>query len=135
MERIFLDANVLFSAAWRENSAQRVLWTLQGVTIVTSLYAAAEAHRNLPDDERRSRLIDLLRDTLLVEEQDTSVPADIVLPEKDRPILAAAITAQCDALLTGDRRDFGPLLGKSVAGVLILTPRAYLESRRPGDEP
>lgn len=36
------------------------------------------------------------------------LPDTMVLPEKDRPVLAAAIDHRCDILVTGDRTHFGP---------------------------
>jgi hypothetical protein len=50
------------------------------------------------------------------------LPEGAGLPAKDRPILSAAIAAGATHLLTGDRRRFGPLHGRCVAGVLILRP-------------
>ena len=44
------------------------------------------------------------------------------LPEKDRPVLRAAIALQCDALVTGDRTDFGSGFGKTFGGVTICPP-------------
>ncbi|MDO8813104.1 MAG: hypothetical protein Q7J38_13895 [Gallionella sp.] len=44
------------------------------------------------------------------------------LPEKDRPILAAAIFHHCDILVTGDRTHFGQLYGKEIQGVSVLSP-------------
>lgn len=49
------------------------------------------------------------------------------LPEKDRPVLAGAIRLRCDALLTGDRTDFGPGYGRAFGGVVIHSPRSLLE--------
>jgi predicted nucleic acid-binding protein len=54
--RVFLDANVLFSAAWLEDSGLARLWRVPGATLITSRYAWAEAERNLETDEQRSRL-------------------------------------------------------------------------------
>ena len=48
----------------------------------------------------------------------------LIVKKKDRPILAAAITAQANFLITGDK-DFQALFGKTVSGVNILTPSAY----------
>jgi len=53
------------------------------------------------------------------------LPLDVVLPEKDRPILLAAIRAHATHLLTGDKQHFGPLYGQSISGVLILRPADY----------
>jgi predicted nucleic acid-binding protein len=49
------------------------------------------------------------------------------LPEKDRPVLAAAIHHRCDMLVTGDRTHFGQLYGKTIRGVTILSPAMLAE--------
>ncbi len=56
MDRLFLDANVLFSAAYREDAGLVELWKLEDVELVTSAYAFEEARRNLTDDEQIERL-------------------------------------------------------------------------------
>ena len=45
--------------------------------------------------------------------------AALVLPEKDRPVLAAAIRLECGALITGDRTHLGAFYGKTLGGVTI----------------
>jgi uncharacterized protein len=124
--RVFLDANVLFSAAYRQGSGLLRLWHV-GATVLTSGYAAEEARRNLESQEARSRLDDLLKRTQLVPEAPSeSLPARVGLAEKDQPILRAAIAARADSLVTGDLRDFGSLFGKRVRGVRIETPGEFL---------
>jgi hypothetical protein len=53
------------------------------------------------------------------------LPEAALLPEKDRPVLAAAIHHRCDILITGDRTHFGPLYGKQLQGVLIRRPHNW----------
>lgn len=125
-DRVFLDANVLFSAAWRESAGLRELWRLEGVELVTSAYALEEARRNLGSDERRARLSQLVSDLELVAEAPRALPEDIDLPEKDRPILGAALAAGATHLLTGDVTDFGELLGREVEGLRVERPATYL---------
>lgn len=60
MDVLFLDANVLFSAAYYADSPVGIFWRLDGVELITSAYAADEARRNLAEPERRARLEDLL---------------------------------------------------------------------------
>lgn len=48
------------------------------------------------------------------------------LPPKDAPILAAAVQARADGLVTGDRTHFGPLYGRRFEGVLVLSPAEAL---------
>ncbi|HSF20024.1 MAG TPA: PIN domain-containing protein [Vicinamibacteria bacterium] len=129
MDRPFLDANVLHSAAYRENSGLRRLWELGGVELLTSAYAFEEARRNLDTDEPLERLQKLVRALDLVPESAVELPLGVELSEKDIPILQAALAAEASHLITGDRRDFGRYLGKRLEGVWVMTPRQYLEAR------
>ena len=129
MDRVFLDANVLFSAAYRERAGLLRLWALEGVRLVTSRYAVDEARRNLSEDAQQSRLEVLLASTNVVDEADPrTVEVDEGLPAKDRPILRAAISARASHLLTGDVSHFGPFFGKLLHGVRVLSPVEYLRS-------
>lgn len=123
--RLFLDANVLFSAAYQRESGLRRLWRMPRVTLVSSRYAIEEARRNLDHDEQRARLGELL-ETIEISHAAAPLPGEVGLPEKDRPILEAAIGAKCSHLLTGDLRHFGPYFGRRLAGVLVCTPGEYL---------
>jgi len=126
---IFLDANVPFSAAYRPDAGLRRLWRLPGARLITLVYAAEEARRNLSHPKQRRELEDLIDPVEIVP---TASPTDhplfstIELPDKDRPVLLAAIGVGATHLLTGDFRHFGPYYGKRVEGVLILPPGAYL---------
>jgi predicted nucleic acid-binding protein len=130
MLRVFLDANVLFSAAYREGAGLLELWKRRDVELMTSAYAAEEARRNLDTQDRRSRLEALIGSIRVVaESSQSSLPAGVRLHAKDVPILQAAISAGATHLLTGDLRDFGHLLGHRVGGVVIQTPGDFLKSR------
>jgi len=128
MKRVFLDANVLFSAAWRDANGLLRLWSLTGVELVTSDYAAREAEINLPDETRRQRLQQLLRHVTLLPHPAAPppLPSGVRLSPKDVPILQAAICAQAAVLLTGDVTYFGPYFGKCLGGVLVLPPAEFL---------
>lgn len=128
MKRVFLDANVLFSAAWREENGLLKLWRLAGVELVTSDYAAREAELNLPDEPRRQRLHHLLRRVTVLPHPDAPppLPSGVQLPPKDIPILQAAICAQALVLLTGDVTHFGAYFRKRLGGVLVLPPAEFL---------
>ena len=56
MDRVFLDANVLFSAAYRSDSGLAVLWLRADAALLTSAYAEDEARRNLPERDQHRRL-------------------------------------------------------------------------------
>ena len=51
---------------------------------------------------------------------------DVKLADKDRPILCGAIAARADYLLTGDKRDFGHLFGRTISGVKIVSVQLLL---------
>jgi predicted nucleic acid-binding protein len=52
----------------------------------------------------------------------------VLLPEKDRPILEAAIHCKATHLLTGDIKDFGPFMNNLnlTGGVVIQTVSEFL---------
>jgi hypothetical protein len=129
---IFLDANVLFSAAYRTDAGLRRLWKLPGARLITSIYAAEEARRNLSHPGQWRDLEELLGSVEIVPTAaptDHPLFSDLELPDKDRPILLAAVSAGATHLLTGDFRHFGPYYGKRIEGVLVLPPGEYLSSR------
>jgi uncharacterized protein len=126
---VFLDANVLFSAAYRPGAGLLRIWELSGVRRLTSTYALEEARRNLTDPKQLARLDELTNAlTVMSEESGEPLPSGVILPQKDRPILSAAIRAGATHLLTGDVRHFGPYFGQTLAGVRILPPGDYLRA-------
>ena len=130
MDRVFLEANVLFSAAYDPESRLVELWALDDTERVTSAYAAAEAYRNLAE-KRPARLPDLaalLARCLLATEETRPIP-EVDLPVNDAPILPSAIASRCSHLLTGDKH-FRQLFGRTVEGTLILRPGDYLRLRQ-----
>ena len=134
MDRVFLDANVLFSAAYKPGSVLQTLWTLADTELLSCPFAIQEAHRNL-SSARPARLPDLtslLASVIVIPDPlpGATLPTGILLPEKDKPILLAAVDGQATHLLTGDVKHFGPYFGQTVAGVTILRPTVYLQSRQ-----
>jgi predicted nucleic acid-binding protein len=129
MDRLFLDANVLFSAAYRPGSALLQLWKLPGLTLCSSRYALEEARINLTEEDQWRRLSRLSEKIQLFEAAHRELPRGISLPEKDLPTIVAAIEARCTHLLTGDVRHFGPYFGKKIEGVAIVLPGEYLRTR------
>jgi len=130
MDRIFLDANVLFSAAHKHDANFLKFWRLKDVRLISSPYAAAEAQRNLKSEEQRRRLDRLLQSVEFISPvADRPLPAGVHLPDKDAPILLGAIAARATHLLTGDDHHFGAYYGKTIEGVRILSPAAYFLTR------
>jgi predicted nucleic acid-binding protein len=126
MDRLFLDANVLFSAAYRPGAGLLRLWELPGAVLCSSSYALEEARANLSTESQRSRLAELSAELELFESISGALPAGVSLPDKDVPILLAAVAARATHLITGDLRHFGPLFSKKIAGITILPPADYL---------
>jgi predicted nucleic acid-binding protein len=129
--RVFVDACVLFSAAYRTDSPLRKIWQHKGTIPVTSAYAAEEARRNLARlrPENLAELDELLG-LMEVEgfvEMKTFLDDFGDLPEKDRPILAAAVEARAAFLITSDKKHFGPFYGKEIEGVEVVSPAMYFE--------
>jgi uncharacterized protein len=130
LDRLFLDANILFSASHRRSAGLARLWAVEGAELVTSEYAIIEAQRNLAEPEQRARLEELLKG---VERRASTTlsprqRAGVELREKDWPILAGALQSGASHLITGDSRDFGRYFGKKLLGVLVQTPGAYLRT-------
>lgn len=132
--RLFLDANVLFSAAHNPDGNARALFSLAGrgiVELYCSQFARDEASRNiaLKFPHYGETLDKLITSTKLVPEPQPSVIKIAIsagLPEKDAPILAAAIAARVDLLVTGDKSHFATLFGQQVEGVTTLPPAEAL---------
>lgn len=116
MDRLFLDANVLFSAAYRPDAGLPQLPKLKSVVLCSSRYALEEARINLADEDRRTRLTKLSKVVPLFEAAQRAPPCGISLSEKDGPILLAAIEARATHLLTGDVRHFGRYFGRKIGG-------------------
>ena len=133
MRRLFLDANVLFTAAHRPHGKAAFLISLGSVAslqCLTSAYAVEEARRNLARKAPGAlAAFDGLVDGLRLVPDHPALPCPASLPDKDHPIFRAA-RASADVLLTGDLRDFGPLMNapERADGLLIQTVAEFLRS-------
>lgn len=133
VDRLFLDANVLFSAARSTSSRLRRFWTLPDTELLMSALALDEARRNLEAD-RPAAVADLdalVAAMTIVPEPDpaATLPPGIDLPADDRPIFLAAAGSQASHFVSGDRRHFGPYRGQSFGAVRIVTPSDYFDAR------
>ena len=130
--RIFLDANILFSAAKSDGAVRQLLRLTMdaGHECWIDAYVEAEARRNLVAKAPKS-IVAL--DAVLAEchpGQFLPITSEIDqalsnLPADDRPVLAAAIRLGCEVLITGDKRHFGSLYGERVHGVAIHSPATF----------
>jgi uncharacterized protein len=129
MDRLFLDANVLFSASYRRDSGLLRFWRLKNVMLCSSHYAIEEARINLAEETQRRRLARLAGSLQIYDAPSLDLPRGLSLPEKDIPIFLAAMAARATHLVTGDFRHFGPYFSKTLQGILILPPREYFKRR------
>ena len=132
--RIFLDANILFAAAKSDGAVRKLLELLleAGHECWVDGYVVEEARRNLAAKSADGlsaleRLLPRLR-AASAQHADAALEETLPLPEKDRPVLAAAILNRCAALVTGDRTHFGKLFGKTIQGTAIQSPRSLAQS-------
>ncbi|MFH1081547.1 MAG: PIN domain-containing protein [Pseudomonadota bacterium] len=132
----FLDANVIFTAAYSAQGLSRGLFRLAAAgkcSLSTSAFTHEEAVRNI-----QKKAPDKLDDLTTLMQQVDILPephpkwvtwaAGLPLAQKDAPALAAARQGKVDIFVTGDRRDFGHLFGQVLEGVKILTPADALET-------
>lgn len=120
--RVFLDANVLFSASNAgSNIAQLIEWLSKRDTAVSSGLAVEEARRNL-ELKRPQWVAEFERVRVRLElVPTTQFTLPVPLDAKDVPLLCAAVAATCDYFVTGDKRDFGHLDGQAVLGVQVIS--------------
>src|SRR6266566_6063388 len=132
--RIFLDANILFSAAKSNGAVRQLLdWLIAaGHDCCVDGYVMEEARRNLVLKAPQGLVV---LEALLgkmhvapVQSANAALEDTLSLPDKDRPVLAAAIRQRCAALVTGDRTHFGRHYGKTIHGVTIHSPRSIAET-------
>ena len=121
--KVFLDANVLFSASNLKSKTAILLAELirKNHEAVTSVYAWGEVVRNvntkcpqwLGSLQRFREHIDII--------ETFSIPLNVECAEKDKPILAGAICAHCTHLWTSDKAHLGKFYGQTIHGVTVVS--------------
>ena len=135
MIRVFLDANVLFTAAHNPDGKAALVIEL-GVRdywqLFTSGYALEEAGRNLQRKFPRSAsTLEEIRPALRISSHHGGSPRLRGLAGKDQPIFQAALECRATHLLTGDIRDFGRFMNRpaDTHGIRIQTVASFLKRR------
>ncbi len=137
MIKAVLDTNVLASGVLGFASAERAptrllrFWQAQRFELIVSDHILAELINTMEKTYFQQRLTaDQIRSTQrLLQDRATLTPVEAYVsgvaahPEDDQ-VLAAAVSADADYLVTGDKRF---LAVGSYAGVTILSPRAFLD--------
>ena len=135
--RVFLDTNVLVSGvATRGLSADVVRLLLAEHELLTSEVVLEEIRRVLTEKmgvpEKRVQEIErLLRRHHVEPTSDEEPPVEVRDPD-DEVVLASAIAAGADVLVTGDQDLLA--VADEVEFLQIMTPRAFWEARQ-GEEP
>ena len=121
--KIFLGANIVFSASKKESAISRfIIYLAKKHTVITSDYAEQEAYKNivLKRPDWLSGYKEITELIQVVPSIDCEISVEIA--SKDRPIIATAITQKCHFLITGDKKDFGHLFGNKIKNLRIVTP-------------
>jgi putative PIN family toxin of toxin-antitoxin system len=132
--KVVLDTNVLVSGFVRPEPAPGQLlaaWREDTFTLIVSEHILTEAARTFEetpyfrkhlDDKHRKQNIALLRAEAVIVKPVENVTGIATHPEDDL-VLAAALAAQADYLITGDKK----LLNVGIyRGTHLLSPRTFL---------
>ena len=134
--RLFLDANVLFTAAHNPRGKAALVIELGASgrwALHSSRLAVEEARRNL--ERKFPQCLDHLRSLVggaRLMEHRAALDYPEGLAGKDRPIFQAALACRATHLLTGDLKDFGRFMNrpKATLGVRIQTVAQCLDRVR-----
>ena len=130
--RVFLDANVLFTAAHNPKGKAAFIIEIGAAghfLLFTSDAARKEAERNLvakyPD---AFPLLVALIDRITLVTADLSAPFPDGLPIKDAVIFQAAVACCATHFLTGDLRHFGPFMNQpdATCSIIVQTVAEFL---------
>ncbi len=135
-EIVFLDANVLFTAAYNPLGLAASLIRQRRrlhLEMVTSTYVVNEALHNLQlkNPEKMKNLKEILLHVSVKEVCWEENFNPLHLPLDDAPIFHAALVTKSTHLLTGDLKAFGPWMNKPkmTCGILIQIVRHFVDQR------
>ncbi len=128
---VFVDTSTLLAAANSSRGLSRLLVEVapkEGWRLCTATYCIAEVERHLArfpgatDTWARQ-----IRPALAVLPSQFVLDRPLVFEAtKDRPVIISAVGGGASYLVTSDTTDFGHVLGTSVYGVKVRTPRSFL---------
>ena len=133
--KVLLDTNVLFSAFTAEGLCHVVYercleehHVLTSESILTDLHDTLRAKAELAADHARAIVAAARLDAETVE--FNPLPTPVCRDPDDDAVLACALAARADVLVTGDQ---DLLVLKTFRGIPIVTPRTFLEMIRQRD--
>ncbi len=138
MRRIFLDSSVLIAACGSRSGASHAIILMAEIglfKVLISQQVIEECERNIT--KKLPAALPIFQQILSVINPEivaNPAPSDImrwasVIELKDAPILAAAISAQCDRLLSLNTKDFTPNVAKQ-SNLTLQTPSEFIQEIR-----
>lgn len=148
MERVFLDANVVLDglvSRWSASRAVLILCAVRALRLVVAEFVVneienvllviaqsdrfteQEINRMIEDYEKFMRIA-APEIITVAESKSLFQPASIIHHVHDVPVLAAALKAQPDCLLSLNQKHFSPEIAQRT-GLQIQDPLKYLRSR------
>ena len=135
--KVFLDSNVILSGLLSDKGAPRIILDVLSLHLpqlkgMTGEYNLREIERNLvnklpalfPVYKKYLPKLNLKIIPLPPLKEIKNFSGQIA--DKDTPVLASAIIAQADFLVTGDKKDFGKLKTEDKLPLKILSPSEFL---------
>jgi len=136
--KVFLDSNVILSGLFSDKGAPRIILDLLSLGLpllsgVAGEFNIVEIERNL--NKKMPEALPIYRQYLpLLHLEITPLPAPReiaelkgLVGEKDLPVLASAIRAKADLLVTGDRKDFAKVRRMRIDPPRVVTPAEFLD--------
>ena len=136
--RIFLDSNVVLSGLFSDRGPPRIILDLLSLglplfTGVTGKFNIVEIERTLK--KKMPEVLPRYREYLpLLNLEITPRPSLKQVKalkghtaEKDLPVLASALKADVDFLVTGDKKDFGEARRRGSYPFKVVTPSEFLQ--------
>lgn len=140
MIRVFLDASVIFAAAYSETGAARELFrqaTRDQVRLVVNQDVMDEAQRNLakkvPQGEMLLQVLMAVVNPEIAPDPSPQLTSQVsqYIVEKDVPVVAGALASQVDYLVTFDRQHLlRPVEVAKKSGLKIVLPEVVVEAVR-----
>jgi predicted nucleic acid-binding protein len=138
MKTIFADSSILIAGAASKTGASRAVLTMAEIglfKILISEQVLEECQRNLHKKIPLAlpifnQLISQINPEILPNpSREQFLQYCKIIEEKDAPILASALLANADRLLSLNTKDFTPEVGKQT-GIMIQTPSQFIQDIR-----
>jgi predicted nucleic acid-binding protein len=128
---VFLDTSTILAACWSVKGLSHVLidyGSKAGWRLITADYCVAEVEKNVrKHPSGAARWNRIIHPALEVVGSIYVIDRPIVFDAtKDRPVILSAIGSDADYLVTSDTTDFAHVLGTTVYGVNVRTPKTFL---------